>query len=72
MNFKKYLEYSDMGGEVSYNHMNNTVSGDDFNQLPSKYMAGTVKKDYYKPNINRLFGKKRKIDKNNIKRINNS
>lgn len=44
MNFKQWLEYSDLGGEVSYNHMNNVVADDGFNQLASKYMAGRIRK----------------------------
>lgn len=54
MNFKDWLEYSDLGGEVSYNHMNNVVSGDEFNQLSSKYMAGKVKKSKLS-NVDSLF-----------------
>lgn len=60
MNFKKYLEYSDLGGEVSYNHMNNVVSDDDFNKLSSKYMTGR-KKSYKLINFKKLFGKKNQI-----------
>ena len=30
--FKKWLEYSDLGGEVSYNSMNNVVANDGFNK----------------------------------------
>jgi hypothetical protein len=58
MNFAKWLEFSDMGGEVSYNHMNNVVAGD-FN-IPSKWMAQDKKQDKnIKININKLFGKKK-------------
>lgn len=60
MNFKKFIEYSDRGGEVSYNHMNNTVSGDGFSYLKSNYMSGT-KKSIKNKNLDKLFGKKRKI-----------
>lgn len=56
MNFKKWLEFSDAGGEVSYNHMNNVASGDGFNKINSKWMSG------HKPektkNFIKIFGKK--------------
>jgi len=60
MNFAKWLEFSDLGGEVSYNHMNNVVAGD-FNKIRSKYMTGTVSNDENKINLNKLFGKKKNI-----------
>ena len=39
INFKKWLEFSDQGGEVSYNHMNNVAADDGFDELRSKWMA---------------------------------
>lgn len=57
MNFKKWLEFSDLGGEVSYNHMNNVVAGDGFNQLNSKWMSPENKKNK-SSSINKIFGKK--------------
>jgi hypothetical protein len=54
MNFKQWLEYSDLGGEVSYNHMNNVVADDGFNQLASKYMAGRIRKPKLS-NVDSLF-----------------
>jgi hypothetical protein len=60
ISFKKWLEFSDQGGEVSYNHMNNVVSGDGFNQLRSKWMAPDKKSNSSGGlNINKIFGKKR-------------
>jgi hypothetical protein len=58
MNFAQWLEFSDGGGEVSYNHMNNVVSGD-FNKIRSKYMAGNVK-DEKKIDLIKIYGKKTK------------
>jgi len=61
MNFAKWLEFSDMGGEVSYNHMNNVVAGD-FN-ISSKWMSPNKKQDKnIKININKLFGKKKNLN----------
>lgn len=61
MNFAKWLEFSDMGGEVSYNHMNNAVAGDF--SIPSKWMAQDKKQDKnIKININKLFGKKKNLN----------
>jgi hypothetical protein len=59
MNFKKWLEFSDQGGEVSYNHMNNVVAGDDFDQLDSKYMAPSRPKRKKLINVDKIFGKKK-------------
>ena len=63
LNFKKWLEFSDMGGEVSYNHMNNVVAGDGFNKLNSKWMAPENPDRVKKSPINKIFGKKRKKHK---------
>lgn len=60
ISFKKWLEFSDQGGEVSYNHMNNMVAGDDFDQLDSKYMAKNRPNNSKPRNIERIFGKKKK------------
>ena len=60
MNFSKWLEFSDMGGEVSYNHMNNVVAGD-FSKINSKYMAGNVKDDTKRIDLIKIFGKKKRI-----------
>jgi hypothetical protein len=57
--FKKWLEFSDAGGEVSYNHMNNVVAGDGFNKLKSKWMASDKKVIEDKPEIDKIFGKKK-------------
>jgi|694.fasta_scaffold80580_4 hypothetical protein len=57
MNFAKWLEYSDQGGEVSYNHMNNVAGNDGFNKIRSKYMAGNVSDTGKRPNLIKLFGK---------------
>jgi hypothetical protein len=45
ISFKKWLEFSDQGGEVSYNHMNNVAADDGFGQLRSKWMAPQQKKE---------------------------
>ena len=65
MNFAKWLEFSDAGGEVSYNHMNNVVAGD-FNKIRSKYMAWDSSDNDKKIDIYKLFGKKRIFTKKNI------
>lgn len=67
MNFKKWLEYSDLGGEVSYNHMNNVVADDGFNQLASKYMAGRVKKPKLSDVDSLFFGRQSKKNKKGSK-----
>jgi hypothetical protein len=62
ISFKKWLEFSDLGGEVSYNHMNNVVAGDGFNKLKSKWMASDPQiDDANKPDVDKIFGKKRKL-----------
>lgn len=66
MNFAKWLEYSDLGGEVSYNHMNNVVAQDSFNKIKSKYMTGH-KKEKSIINYDKLFGKKTQKKDNNGK-----
>jgi len=62
ISFKKWLEFSDQGGEVSYTHMNNVAADDGFDQLRSKWMAPnrTKKKDENLPNIDKIFGKNKK------------
>lgn len=62
ISFKKWLEFSDLGGEVGYNAMNNVVAGDGFNKLKSKWTASDPQKDDpNKPNVDKIFGKKKKI-----------
>ena len=51
------FEFSDQGGEVSYNHMNNVVADDEFKKINSKWMAQSKKKQK-SMNIDKLFGKK--------------
>ena len=58
MNFAQWLEYSDSGGEVSYNHMNNVVAGD-FDKINSKYMARNEKPNEKRIDLIKLFGKNR-------------
>ena len=66
ISFAKWLEFSDMGGEVSYNHQNNIVANDGFNKIRSKWMANDSNKSIEpKKDIDKIFGKK-----NNKKTIN--
>lgn len=68
ISFRKWLEFSDNGGEVSYNHQNNTVANDGFDKINSKWMArGNISKIDPKKDIDKIFGKK-----NNKKTINNA
>jgi hypothetical protein len=65
ISFIKWLEFSDMGGEVSYNHQNNVVANDNFGKIRSKWMTSDYKKTEPKKDIDKIFGKK-----NNKKMIN--
>lgn len=60
VSFKKWLEFSDAGGEVSYNHQNNVVANDGFNKINSKWMAnGNNVKQEPRKDIDKIFGKKK-------------
>jgi hypothetical protein len=60
MNFKKWLEFSDMGGVVSHDHMNNQVSGDKFNKISSKWMARSAPEETSTDIPDKIFRKKKK------------
>ncbi len=61
INFRKWLEFADQGGEVSYNHMNNVAAGDGFSKIKSKWMSGGISER--SKNFIKIFGKNR--NKNN-------
>lgn len=61
ISFIKWLEFSDMGGEVSYNHQNNVVANDGFKKINSKWMASdSSNKKSKRIDVNKIFGKKNK------------
>jgi len=70
---RKINEFSDQGGEVSYNHMNNVVAGDGFEKINSKWMATNKPKiKEKKSNADKVFGKKMKFSEFYENKKNNS